>query len=134
MFQKKDINISDIDSDKINTLIGKNTTVEGNIKSQGSVRIDGNVNGKIEIQGNLIIGESSKIEADILTDNISVSGEVLGNITAKKQVQITSTGKVFGDIDVQNLIIDEGAVFEGKCKMNKKSNTIEMPKKKVENK
>ncbi|SNX55103.1 polymer-forming cytoskeletal protein [Thermoanaerobacterium sp. RBIITD] len=134
MFQKKNINIADINTDKIDTIIGKNTTLEGSIKAQGAMRIDGNISGKIEVQGNVIIGESSKIEADIITDNISVSGEVTGNITVKNQAQITSSGKVYGDIEVQNLIIDEGAVFEGKCKMNKKSNTIEISEKKRENK
>jgi len=122
VFQKKGVNILDINPDKIDTIIGKNTTIEGNIKSQGTMRIDGNVTGKIEVQGNMIIGDNSKIEADIKADNISVSGEITGNLTVKNQVQITSTGKVYGDIEVQNLIIDEGAIFEGKCKMNKKVN------------
>ncbi|WP_434565383.1 polymer-forming cytoskeletal protein [Thermoanaerobacterium thermosaccharolyticum] len=122
MFQKKGVNILDINADKIDTIIGKNTTIEGNIKSQGTMRIDGNVTGKIEVQGSMIIGDNSKIEADIKADNISISGEITGNLTVKNQVQITSTGKVYGDIEVQNLIIDEGAIFEGKCKMNKKVN------------
>ncbi|MBP2072824.1 bactofilin family protein [Thermoanaerobacterium butyriciformans] len=132
MFQRKDVNTLDINTEKIDTIIGKNTTIEGNIKSQGAMRIDGNVTGKIEVQGSIIIGESSKIEADIKADNISVSGEITGNLTINNQVQITSTGKVYGDIEVQNLIIDEGAIFDGNCKMNKKINNSadNQPKKK----
>ncbi|ADL68598.1 bactofilin family protein [Thermoanaerobacterium thermosaccharolyticum] len=135
MFQKKDVNILDINPDKIDTIIGKNTTIEGNIKSQGTMRIDGNVTGKIEVQGSMIIGDNSKIEADIKADNISISGEITGNLTVKNQVQITSNGKVYGDIEVQNLIIDEGAIFEGKCKMNKKvNNSADNQLKKKDNK
>ncbi|HHV73172.1 MULTISPECIES: polymer-forming cytoskeletal protein [unclassified Thermoanaerobacterium] len=121
MFQRKDANTFDVNTDKIDTIIGKNTKIEGNISSQGTMRIDGLVTGKVEVEGNLIVGENSKIEADIKADNISVSGEIVGNLTIKNQVQITSTGKVYGDIEVQNLIIDEGAIFDGKCKMNKKA-------------
>ncbi|MFU0784137.1 MAG: Cytoskeletal protein CcmA, bactofilin family [Thermoanaerobacterium thermosaccharolyticum] len=135
MFQRKDVNILDINPDKIDTIIGKNTTIEGNIKSQGTMRIDGNVTGKIEVQGSMIIGDNSKIEADIKADNISISGEITGNLTVKNQVQITSNGKVYGDIEVQNLIIDEGAIFEGKCKMNKKvNNSADNQLKKKDNK
>jgi len=135
VFQKKDVNILDINPDKIDTIIGKNTTIEGNIKSQGTMRIDGNVTGKIEVQGSMIIGDNSKIEADIKADNISISGEITGNLTVKNQVQITSNGKVYGDIEVQNLIIDEGAIFEGKCKMNKKvNNSADNQLKKKDNK
>jgi len=121
MFQRKDANTFDVNTDKIDTIIGKNTKIEGNISSQGTIRIDGLVTGKVEVEGNLIVGENSKIEADVKADNISVSGEIVGNLTIKNQVQITSTGKVYGDIEVQNLIIDEGAIFDGKCKMNKKA-------------
>ncbi|AEF17672.1 MULTISPECIES: bactofilin family protein [Thermoanaerobacterium] len=121
MFQRKDANTFDVNTDKIDTIIGKNTKIEGNISSQGTMRIDGLVTGKVEVEGNLIVGENSKIEADVKADNISVSGEIVGNLTIKNQVQITSTGKVYGDIEVQNLIIDEGAIFDGKCKMNKKA-------------
>lgn len=132
MFQRKDANTFDVNTDKIDTIIGKNTKIEGNISSQGTMRIDGLVTGKVEVEGNLIVGENSKIEADIKADNISVSGEIVGNLTIKNQVQITSTGKVYGDIEVQNLIIDEGAIFDGKCKMNKKAekNTETQQKKK----
>lgn len=119
MFQKKEQNTVDVNTDKIDTIIGRNTFVEGNIKAQGAIRIDGSFNGQIDVKGNIIIGENAKIEAGILAENIVISGEVKGNITAKGQMQLTSTAKLYGDIEVQNLIIDDGAVFEGKCKMAK---------------
>ncbi|QSZ27848.1 polymer-forming cytoskeletal protein [Aceticella autotrophica] len=117
MFKKKNNFDANINTDKIETIIGKNTNLEGNLKSQGTIRIDGNFNGKIDVDGNIIVGENSKIEADITTDNISISGEIKGNLIVKGQAQLTSTAKLFGDIEVQNIIIDDGAIFEGKCKM-----------------
>jgi cytoskeletal protein CcmA (bactofilin family) len=117
MFKKKNNFDSNINTDKIETIIGKNTNLEGNLKSQGTIRIDGNFNGKIDVDGNIIVGENSKIEADITTDNISISGEIKGNLIVKGQAQLTSTAKLFGDIEVQNIVIDDGAIFEGKCKM-----------------
>ncbi|AAM24097.1 cytoskeletal protein CcmA (bactofilin family) [Caldanaerobacter subterraneus subsp. tengcongensis MB4] len=117
MFQKK--SQVEINPEKIDTVIGKNTSFEGTIRSEGTLRIDGNFSGQIETKGNVIIGEGAKIQANISSDNVIVSGEVKGNILAKSQLQITSTGKVYGDIEVQNLVIEEGAVFEGKSKMSK---------------
>ncbi|ERM92969.1 MAG: hypothetical protein XD49_1225 [Caldanaerobacter subterraneus] len=117
MFQKK--SQVEINPEKIDTVIGKNTSFEGTIRSEGTLRIDGNFSGQIETKGNVIIGEGAKIQANISSDNVIVSGEVKGNILAKGQLQITSTGKVYGDIEVQNLVIEEGAVFEGKSKMSK---------------
>ncbi|AIS52048.1 hypothetical protein TKV_c08660 [Thermoanaerobacter kivui] len=118
MFQRKE-QVLEVNPDKIDTVIGKNSTFEGTIKSQGTLRIDGNFTGQIETKGNIIIGESAKVEANITTDNIILSGEVKGNIFAKGQLQLTSTGKLSGDIEVQNLIIEDGAIFDGKCKMLK---------------
>lgn len=129
MFQKKEQNTVDINTDRIDTVIGKNTSIEGNIKAQGAVRIDGNFNGQIDVKGNIVIGESAKLEAVIFTENIIISGEVKGNITVKGQMQLTSTAKLYGDIEVQNLIIDDGAIFEGKCKMTK-ADSLSSPKEK----
>ncbi|MGB9780568.1 bactofilin family protein [Caldanaerobacter sp.] len=117
MFQKK--GTVEVDPEKIDTVIGKNTFFEGTIRSEGTLRIDGNFTGQIETKGNVIIGEGAKVEANISSDNVVVSGEVKGNILAKGQLKITSTGKVYGDIEVQNLMIEEGAIFDGKSKMTK---------------
>jgi cytoskeletal protein CcmA (bactofilin family) len=119
MFQKK--GTVEVDPEKIDTVIGKNTFFEGNIRSEGTLRIDGNFTGQIETKGNVIIGEGARVQANISSDNVIVSGEVKGNILAKGQLKITSTGKVYGDIEVQNLTIEEGAIFDGKSKMTKSS-------------
>ncbi|MFZ5353008.1 MAG: bactofilin family protein [Bacillota bacterium] len=111
MFSKKSFS-----ADRIDTLIGKNTTFEGTVKAEGTVRVDGSIIGELIITGNLIMGEGSTIKGNITADNAYISGIVEGNITAGSQLHMTSTAKVKGDITVKNVVVDEGAVFIGNCK------------------
>ena len=104
-------------TDKVDTLIGNKTTFEGRLNAYGGIRIDGKVKGDIECQGVLVVGNSGKIEANIITDIAIVGGEVIGNITAKDRLEIISKGKVRGDITTSHLVIDDGVVFEGSCHM-----------------
>ena len=83
----------------------------------GSVRIDGDFKGSILGSGILVIGEGAKIEADIRADAVMISGEVRGQIDAKKTIQIYSTGKVLGNINTPLFAVEEGAFFEGTCHM-----------------
>ncbi|MFZ5945020.1 MAG: bactofilin family protein [Bacillota bacterium] len=108
--------------DKVETLIGSGTHFQGVITSQGTVRVDGSFTGEIKIQGDLVIGESGVLEANIDARNILVAGEIKGNVHAKGKVEITPSGKVLGDIKVKNLIIDEGAQFKGNCIMDVQPN------------
>src|SRR5690606_21633565 len=82
---------------KPETVIGANTTFVGTIKTDGNVRIDGTLEGDIEILGNLIIGETGRVIATIKAQNVHVSGAVKGEITAVEQLEISPTGKVWGD-------------------------------------
>lgn len=102
---------------KIETVIGPNASFKGDVQSDGSMRIDGLYEGKIELAGNLIIGESGKVIADIKAQNVSVSGAVKGTINATGRLEILSTGKVWGDISVASFLIDEGGYFRGQSIM-----------------
>ncbi|WDV47284.1 polymer-forming cytoskeletal protein [Clostridiaceae bacterium M8S5] len=103
----------------IDTLIGKDSVIEGKIVTNGTLRIDGTINGDLSVKGNIIIGEAGKIKGNLECHNIEISGTVDGNIKCAELLRITDTGKLFGDIDVKSFIVDEDAVFEGNCKMNK---------------
>jgi cytoskeletal protein CcmA (bactofilin family) len=107
----------EVNFDKVDTLIGLGTHFQGVISSQGTIRIDGSFNGEIKNQGDLVIGEKGVLEANIEAKNVLIAGQVKGNIHAKGKAEITNTGKVFGDIKVKNLIIDDGAIFKGSCIM-----------------
>ncbi len=105
------------EQDKVNTLIGVGTEIKGNVKATGGIRVDGRLEGELVHEGDLIIGEEGVIEAAIKTRNATVAGEIRGNIEATGRVEIISTGKIFGDITVTTLVINEGAVFDGHCQM-----------------
>src|SRR5579859_335144 len=98
---------------KPETIIGANTSFVGTLKSDGNIRIDGAVEGDIEILGNLIIGETGRVIATVKAQNVHVSGAVKGEITAVEQLEISPTGKVWGDITTAALHIEPGGLFRG---------------------
>lgn len=98
------------------TVLGTNSTLEGTLRSNSNVRLDGAFTGALEINGNVLIGETAKIHADVNARNISIAGAVRGNVTGKK-VQILRTGRVWGDIRATALTTEEGAFIDGKITM-----------------
>lgn len=98
------------------TVFGANCVLEGTLKSGGNVRIDGTFTGTLDIVGNILVGETAKISADIDARNISIAGAVRGNVTGNK-VQILRTGRVWGDIHASALTMEEGAFLDGKITM-----------------
>lgn len=103
--------------DEINAFLGTNTEFEGKLSFSGAVRIDGRFKGEIHTEGTLIVGEAAVIDSDIFVSHIVISGEVRGNITADTRIEIKAPGKVFGNIEAPSVIINEGVLFEGSCKM-----------------
>ncbi len=103
--------------DNFDTLIGSKTTFEGALMSNESIRIEGTVKGKVECKGNVVVGKEGKVIADIIAENAFIGGQVNGNITTKNRLEITSAGRVKGDIETVSLAIAEGVVFEGRCLM-----------------
>jgi cytoskeletal protein CcmA (bactofilin family) len=114
MFSKKDSTFKDY---VVDTIIGSNSIFIGNIESEGAVRIDGKLKGSINSQGDVYIGSNALITGNITADNIHLAGIVEGNIISKGMLKVLSTAKLYGDIKVNSLIADEGALFQGKCSM-----------------
>jgi len=102
---------------KIETIVGPNAYFRGEIQSDGGVRIDGVFEGDIDITGNLVIGEGAKIVADISANNISISGAIKGNISGNR-VEILETGRVWGDLTINSLLLNEGAYLRGQTMMH----------------
>lgn len=98
--------------------LGENTSFKGELSFHGTVRIDGHFKGKISSDGTLIIGERGVVEADIDAHCVIISGEVHGNINTAYSTEIHSKGKVYGSIVTSSLVIHEGVVFEGNCRMD----------------
>lgn len=98
------------------TVLGANSTFEGKFQSNANVRIDGALTGTLDINGNVLIGETANIKADVNARNLSIAGAVRGNVNGKK-VQILRTGRVWGDIRATALTTEEGAFIDGKITM-----------------
>lgn len=98
------------------TVLGANSTLEGHLRSSANVRLDGTFSGTLEIGGNVLVGETAQINADINAKNISIAGAVHGNVTGKK-VQLLRTGRIWGDIRATALTTEEGAFIDGKINM-----------------
>jgi len=103
--------------DEINAFLGRDTEFEGKFSFTGAVRVDGKISGEIFSNGTLIVGESAVIKAQIHVADIIISGEVHGDILAEKKIEITVPGKLFGNIKTPKLVLEEGVIFEGNCKM-----------------
>lgn len=113
----------------IESVIGQNTQIKGDVQGDGGLRIDGVVAGTIELTGNLVITESAKVRAEIKANNISIAGAIHGNITATR-IEILDTGRVWGDLTVKSLLVNEGAYFRGQTVMPQdlKPPQLELPK------
>lgn len=110
---------------KVETIISEGTEIRGDVSSEGTIRIDGLVDGHILKSTGVIIGETGRLTGDVQAESIAVGGEVSGNIDASNILELLSTAKVYGDIKAQTLSIQEGAIFEGKCSMSAHKETTQ---------
>lgn len=114
---------------QIGSLLGPGAIVDGHFKTNGSARIDGEVKGNVEVESTLIIGETGKVDGDVTALSVTIGGEVLGDVDAQDRVELMEGAKVLGDITTKVLVIDENAIFQGKCNMYQ-----DVPNKKNKNK
>jgi cytoskeletal protein CcmA (bactofilin family) len=98
------------------TVLGANSTLRGDLKSQANIRLDGTFEGNLEIEGNVLVGETGKITADINAKNVVIAGAVRGNVNGNK-VQLLRTSRVWGDISAAAITTEEGAFIDGKITM-----------------
>lgn len=106
-----------IPSGKLDTYIGEGTSFDGDLISKQNLSIYGSIKGTIECQGRVVVGESGNVEADILANEVVISGRVTGNVIAKSKLEMASTGIIQGDIKTTRLIMEDGSKFDGHCEM-----------------
>jgi cytoskeletal protein CcmA (bactofilin family) len=120
-----------VSNNQIRTLISEGCKFEGNLFSPGSTRIDGTVKGNLAGESGLIIGDKGTIEGDIHSIEVTIYGYVKGNVKADK-LEVKKGGKIYGDISINQLAMEPGAVFIGHCKMNEptsaKNEAFDLPK------
>jgi len=99
------------------TIVGPSVKVEGELASEGNIRIDGQVTGNVQTTQNLAVGEQAVIIANIKALNAVIAGKIKGNVTIEEALEITETGQVEGDIAVKIISIAPGATLNGQCRM-----------------
>ena len=102
---------------EIVSLLGEGVEFQGELSFSHGIRVDGIVRGKIQSSACLLIGPKGRVDAEISIRRVSINGEFHGVIRATERVEIHKEGKVFGEIFTPCLIIEAGAMFEGKCNM-----------------
>lgn len=101
------------------TVIGPSVKVEGNFVGSGNVVVEGVVNGSLKTAKDLRVGEGAKIKADVEADSATIAGEIHGNVRANSRLELLPTGKVFGNVEANVLVVAEGAIVNGKVTMVK---------------
>lgn len=98
-------------------IIGAGTTIEGDIKSNGDIRIDGTVYGSITSKAKIVVGNTGVVEGDVFSSNADVSGTIKGKTSVSELLFLKSSAKIIGDIVTGKLVVDVGASFTGSCSM-----------------
>ena len=100
------------------TIVGAGARLDGNLVSAGSLRIDGQVKGQINADGDVSLSPQSQVEADIRAQNVSVAGRFKGNIVVKGKAHLACGGRIDGNITSKSLIVEEGGTFHGQSIMD----------------
>jgi cytoskeletal protein CcmA (bactofilin family) len=100
------------------SVLAEGVEFTGELRFASALRVDGVVRGKLISEGSLMIGPSGRVEAEVATRRVSISGEFHGTIRASDRIEVHKDGKVHGDLYTPCLIIEAGALFEGKCNMS----------------
>ncbi len=104
-----------IDDISINTIIGKGTTVHGNMHINGFIRLDGDIDGNLETDGNVIIGDGARLRGDVKAKSVIVGGIVVGSILAQESIKVLAGAVVLGDIISRKVQIEDMTTFNGRC-------------------
>lgn len=99
--------------------IDEGCEIEGTYTFSGTVMLNGRFKGEIQSTDTLIIGEKGLVSANIHAGAVLVQGEVVGNVLASERIELRGSARVFGDIEAPIVIVEEGVIFEGHCRMTK---------------
>jgi cytoskeletal protein CcmA (bactofilin family) len=106
-------------SNSLTAFIDEGSEIEGRYTFSGTVMLNGRFKGEISTTDTLIIGDKGVINGDIRAGQVLVSGEVVGNVSAAERIELKRTARVFGDVAAPVMVVEEGVLFEGHCRMTK---------------
>jgi cytoskeletal protein CcmA (bactofilin family) len=102
------------------TIIGENITIEGSIRGEENLVIEGALKGNIEMEKhNFTVGSKGRVDGEIRAQNVSISGELKGNITALGKVEITKDADFYGEIKAKSISVEDGAYFKGMIELDR---------------
>lgn len=114
---------SDSSAAELNGFLDSGSRLEGDLQFEASFRIDGKFVGKVVSEGSLVVGDEGEIEGEIHVAEVLLSGTVRGEVHASRRVQLAPSARVFADLFTPSLVIEDGALFEGRCAMKKRDDT-----------
>lgn len=103
------------DDISINTVIGHGSSIVGNIKANGFIRVDGDIDGNLETDGNVIVGENARIRGTLTANSVIMGGIIIGDIKAETSIRLLSNAVVLGDLISHKVQIDNNVIFHGHC-------------------
>ena len=103
---------------ELNTIIGRGSVFEGTLQVQNSLRVDGRVQGNVQVGDSLIVGKEGEIDGEVRVRNAVIGGKVRDKVLANGKVVLEAKSVVVGEIKTSRLVIEDGAVFEGRCTMS----------------
>jgi cytoskeletal protein CcmA (bactofilin family) len=101
----------------MNTIIGKDTVINGTLDIKGALRVDGTVKGKINCSDCVTVGSSGIVEAEIEAESAIIAGRMMGNVVTTETIELQAKCEMEGDLKTKSLVIEQGAVFCGACNM-----------------
>lgn len=103
---------------KVDSIIGEQAEIKGEIHSKGVVRVDGLLQGTIQHQGHLIVGPTGRLIANIKAESLAVAGEIRGDVEVEGRLELMAGARMLGDIRCGHLVVHAGATFQGRSSMN----------------
>ena len=113
------------ESSTSSSIIGKGTSVEGNIETNGNISVEGEVKGNVVSKSKVALGPSSYVEGKVLADNAIIAGEIQGSVEIGELLTLKPTAVIHGDIMTNKLVVESGATFNGSCRMGVSVDTID---------
>ncbi len=107
------------------TLIGQGTVLEGKLECEAGIRIEGEFRGEIACKGDVTIGESGIARSTIEARDVTIAGKVFGEVKTNGRLTVTASGELHGNVEANTMVIQDGAVLNGLCLMEKTETRLE---------
>jgi len=103
--------------DSSNCVISKGAVIEGKFSSKDSLRLDGQVNGEVDCQSRLVMGETGKVVGSVKATEAEILGTIEGDLVIAGALNLRSSAKIKGNISAKTMSVDEGAIYNGECRI-----------------